>query len=212
MSQIQEYRLDDGTYVRGNQHAKYVSARELLTLAMRLVAPVITPRYAVLTCIHEAGDRDNPLIGAAWNQRDTEPDGKRYYGPAMIDEEEANRHGRTGVEMHDPSLALVVLAALATEHLTPIIRAGGHAAHDRGLPFVIPDIPAYLAYAHNAGLGTERPPIHGHPQGALESIFMHGVDWTRFEVGNPGMTIVTHRYGRDCIDGGKLWPLLFPAT
>lgn len=212
MSQVQEYRLDDGTYVRGREHAKYISARDLLSLSLRLVGPVITPAYAVLTCVHEAGDRDKPMLGAAWNQRDTEPDGKHYYGAAMISEEEANRKGFTGVDMHDPSRALIVLASLATDHLGPIIHAGGRAAHERGLPFIVEHIPAYLAYAHNAGLGTERAPLPGHPQGALESIFVHGVDWSRFETGNPGLPIVAHRYGRDCIDGGKLWPLLFPPV
>lgn len=212
MSQIQEYRLDDGTYVRGREHAKYIGARELLTLALRLVAPVITPRYAVMTFIHEAGDRDKPMLGAAYNERDTEADGKRYYGGAMISDEEAHRHGFTGPDMHDPTKAMVVIGALASEHLTPIIRAVGNATHDRGLPMIISDIPAYLAYAHNAGLGTERAPIPGHPQGALETIFLHGLDWKGFEDRNPAMPIVTHRYGRDCIDGGKLWPLLFPAA
>lgn len=206
MSQIQEYLLDDGTYVRGREHARFISIPNLIAIASRFVPPRgITLAYLVMTCVHEAGDRDEPMTGIAWNERDTEADGKRYYGVAMIDEEEARRYGRTGPEMHDPAAALEVLCELATEHLGPILRAGGHAA-GRGLPFVIDDVPAYLALAHNEGLGSE-----SNGRGALGTIALHGLDWCGtggYEERNPTRPIVAHRYGRDCVDGGKLAALL----
>lgn len=212
MNQIQEYLVEDNAYHRGRIHARFTSIPNLITVARHFAPPKqITLAYLVMTCVHESGDHDNPMIGCAWNERDTEPDGQHYYGVPMISDAEARRYGRTGPQMHDPLAALEVLCNLATDHLAPILRAAGRAA-TRGLPFIVGDVPAYLAYAHNAGLGRERTPIPGQHQGALESIFVYGLDWSRFEHGNSTMPIVAHRYGRDCIDGGKLGALLQKAS
>jgi hypothetical protein len=60
------------------------------------------------------------------------------------------------------------------------------------------DVWAYLALAHNQGLGA-----------ALKTIRTYGLDWDAYKKRNPTMTGIIE-YGDDCISGGPAWKAMHP--
>ncbi len=160
----------------------------------------IDPRYYVGTCFHEAG---------CLNEWDTEvatascPPGFMSVGPYQIGDEEARRYGFRLEDMTDLDKATTCMVRMSEDN-----RRGLRAA--AGLSDATPDpdhmdlsgrrwpggiMRAYLAIAHNKGMGFARLTIQRFK-----------MDWASYKERNPTDNIVDHGYGDDCVTGGPRWP------
>lgn len=214
MDRLVEYRLPDGTFTTNRAAAQVVSPALLILFCRANVDPRIPATYVVETFEHEAD--------FVYNTRETEPTGHEppgatrpqglvTHGGAQITAAEGASVDTKLEELYDPLKAALAIVKLALLHL-PRLQAAALAARDRGLPYVPGDMPAYLAYAHNDGMGEGQP-----TNGAIPTIQNFGLDWTRFEGRNPNMRIVRRprdgrRYGRDCITGGPRWAMWQPVV
>jgi len=160
----------------------------------------IDQRYFVGTCFHEAG---------CTNEWDTEiatessPTGFQSVGAYQIGDEEARSFGFQLADMLDFEKATTCMIRLADRNRTAL---RGYAKFAAGAPD--PDyvdsagtlwkagtMRAYLAIAHNHGLGYAR-----------QTIATYGMDWAKYKARNPADNIVSHGYGEDCVTGGPNWP------
>lgn len=166
----------------------------------RLGLGTIDPRYYVGTCFHEAGclnEWDTEVATAAY------PPGFVSVGPYQIGEEEAHRYGFRLEDMIVLDRATECMVRMAEDN-----RRGLRSA--AGLAGTVPDpdyvdatgrrwpggsMRAYLAIAHNKGMGFARLTIQ-----------RNRMDWPSYKERNPHDNIVDHGYGEDCVTGGPKWP------
>lgn len=121
-------------------------------------------------------------------------------GLYQVSDDESRKVGFPGQNLLDPVMATVVFARLAEwnyDHLVGALPPAYAAVFNAR-----PDRWAYLAYAHNEGIGA----FAKDGKGALGAICRHGIDWADFERRNPTLPIVAHKYGHDAIDGGPYYP------
>jgi peptidoglycan hydrolase-like protein with peptidoglycan-binding domain len=202
---IEEYVFDDGRPPTTNRaYAQRVTGAQVVAafdVASGGHPTSIDVRYYVATCFHESG------LGT--NEWDTEvatqssPQGFVSVGAYQIGREEALRFGFALEDMLELDKATVCMVSLA-EANRRALRAYAN------LPPVVPDpdytdpsgavwiggsMRAYLAIAHNHGLGY-----------AKQTILKYGIDWTSYKQRNPADKIVSHGYGEDCVTGGPYYP------
>jgi hypothetical protein len=160
----------------------------------------IDPRYFVGTCFHEAG---------CTNEWDTEvatassPTGFQSVGAYQIGDEEARTFGFVLADMLDFDKATVCMIQLAERNRTALRGYAKLAADAPDLDYIDPKgtvwkggtMRAYLAIAHNHGLGYAR-----------QTIATYGMDWAKYKERNPADNIVSHQYGEDCVTGGPYYP------
>lgn len=202
---LEEYVLDNGppTPIRG-AGAKLLTGDVVLAAVKAAQAATgltnIDPRYFVGTCFHEAG---------CSNEWDTEiatassPSGFQSVGAYQIGDEEARAYGFQLVDMLDFDKATTCMIKLA-EHNRIALRGFAKIAADasdpdyvdtKGKTWTAGAMRAYLAIAHNHGLGYARMTIGNY-----------GMNWGSYKVRNPNDDIVAHAYGEDCATGGPYWP------
>lgn len=202
---LEEYVRDDGSPPTTDRaYAKRVTGEQVLD-AIRHAFVVymknaIDERYFVGTVFHEAG---------AANEWDTEvatpsnPTGFVSVGPYQIGQEEAERFGYSLAEMLDLDKASICMTNLANANRTalrfyaqlpPQAPDPDYVSAD-GTVWKAGTMRAYLAIAHNHGLGY-----------AKATIAAHGMDWAAYKVRNPKDLIVAHGYGEDCVTGGPFYP------
>lgn len=154
------------------------------TVAMlaRQATARIPAQYFVGTAQHESN--------FAANEIDTEESGYVSKGLYQIAEDEAApiMHG---ANLCDPVIATLVFARLQERRLDAILAHVPNAKQ--------PDVWAYLAIAHNEGLGTWA----ADGKGALGTICRNGVNWPGYKARNYGRPICD--YGDDVISGGARW-------
>ena len=200
---LEEYVLDGQPPTQDRNAAIRVAPQTVLDaicgaqMARSLMA--ISPRYFVATCFHEAGCE---------NEFDTEvatrssPQGFQSVGAFQIGEEEARRYHYELVNMLDLGKAADCMVQLAEDNLHGIVSAMDEAdklgranstvyVDPHGVEWVDGGLRAYLAIAHNHGMGYVRLTIH-----------RYGLDWARYKARNPLDLIVKHGYGEDCVTGG----------
>lgn len=161
----------------------------------------IDTRYFVGTVFHEAG---------AKNEWDTEiatsssPSGFVSVGCYQIGEEEASRYGYSLEDMLDLDKASACMVNLANDNRMALRKYAGIAPgdpdpdytdHTDGVVWKGGTMRAYLAIAHNHGLGYSKA-----------TITSYGMDWDAYRKRNPKDNIVAHGYGADCITGGPFYP------
>lgn len=203
-SRVEEYVRDGLPPTTDRRAAIMLTGRQVLdavTAAQeRLGLASIDPRYHVGTCFHEAG---------CLNEWDTEiatsscPSGFVSVGPYQIGEEEARRYGFKLEDMTTLDKATECMVRMAEDN-----RRGLRAA--AGLVGVAPDpdyvdavgrswpgggMRAYLAIAHNKGMGFARL-----------TVSRYRMDWPSYKERNPHDNVVDHGYGEDCVTGGPNWP------
>lgn len=139
----------------------------------------IPPRFFVGTAQHETN--------FAINEIDTEPNGFVTEGIYQISREEATEVGMPKADLLDLDVATVVFTRLMEKRLSRILSKTTHPVKE--------DVWAYLAIAHNQGLGA-----------ALKTIEAHGLDWAAYKKRNPKVRIVSSGYGDNVITGGPRWP------
>ncbi len=202
---IEEYVLDDGRPPTTNRaYAKKLTGQQVLTEVIRVSNRIglknIDPRYYVATCFHEAG---------CSNEWDTEiatqrsPNGFFSVGAYQIGREEAERFQFRLEDMLDLTKATAVMIRLAESNRAAIRSAAGIPDRAPDPDYTDPNgvrwqggaVRAYLAIAHNQGVGAVR-----------QTIKTYGLDWPAYKKRNPTSNIVTHNYGEDCVTGGPFWP------
>lgn len=203
-SRIEEYIREGLPPTADRRAATLLTGQQVLDAVIRaqgqLGLTAIDPRYYIGTCFHEAG---------CLNEWDTEvatascPPGFVSVGPYQIGDEEARRYGFRLEDMIDLDKATECMVRMTEDS-----RRGLRAA--AGLSDATPDpdhvdlsgrrwpggvIRAYLAIAHNKGMGFARLTIQRFQ-----------MDWALYKERNPLDNIVDHGYGDDCITGGPQWP------
>lgn len=203
-SRIEEYVRDGLPPTTDRRAAVPLTGQQVLDAVVkaqdRLGLTTVDPRYYVGTCFHEAG---------CLNEWDTEiatascPPGFVSVGPYQIGDEEARRYGFKLEDMVDLDKATACMVRMAEDN-----RRGLRAA--AGLSDASPDpdhvdssgrrwpggvMRAYLAIAHNKGMGFARLTIQ-----------RFRMDWSSYKERNPSDNIVDHGYGDDCVTGGPWWP------
>lgn len=203
---LEEYVFDDGrppTRIRV-QGAKLVTGSQVLSSVIKASSALgllgsIDSRYFVATCFHEAG---------CTNEWDTEiaspscPEGFVSVGAYQIGAEEAQRFAFTLEDMLDLDKASKCMVHLA-EHNRLMLRnyaklgsaVDPDYTDEHGKVWPGGNMRAYLAIAHNKGLGY-----------AKKTIERYGLDWSAYKRRNPTDNLVAHGYGEDCITGGTHWP------
>ena len=192
-SRLEEYVLDGlpPTTVR-RQGAMLVTTQTIASA----VTSVIDAKYFVATAFHESN--------GALNEVDTEiatqdnPLGFMSYGLYQISSEEALAHGFTAEDMIYLDKSTTCMIKLAEQHRSALrwkLNMAGSApdpdyTDSAGVVYDGGDMRAYLAIAHNCGLGV-----------ALRSVEAYGMSWTRFMQRNPTMPVVAHGYGTSCATG-----------
>lgn len=171
------------------------------------VEGVIPPQFAVGTMRHET----NYVV----NERDVEPNGHTTAGVFQLDLPtlvpfvlgDAVAAGMPEKNVYDLDDACAIFAARCRYYLARIFAAAadynsanGIAPFDESNPPA--DVWAYVAIAHNQGLGSA-----SSGKGALGSIAQYGLDWSAYKQRNAGaVNIATDRgsgvYGDDVISGG----------
>lgn len=147
----------------------------------------ISPKYYVATCFHESG---------CVNEWDTEiatascPEGFQSVGAFQIGPDEAKRFGFALADMLDLDKATQCMIKLA-EANRQALRTYAKLAPNAPDPDCIN---AYLALAHNQGLGA-----------AKATIQRYGMNWETYKQRNPGSRIIP--YGNDCLTGGSHYPI-----
>lgn len=202
---IEEYVLDDGRPPTTNRaFAKRLTGQQVLTAISRVQKKTgllnIDPRYFVATCFHEAG---------CTNEWDTEiatdraPFGFVTVGAFQISQEEAEKYNRKLEDMLDLDKASDVFVRLAESNRAAIRSAAGIPERAPDPDYMDADgivwkggtIRAYLAIAHNKGVGFVRSTIKNY-----------GLDWNSYKKRNPTDRIVSNLYAEHCITGGPYWP------
>jgi hypothetical protein len=153
-----------------------------------------------IPCQHVCGTAQHET-NYVLNELDTEPSGFQSGGLLQLDSDEAKAAGRPKAVLYDLDDACFVFANRCEFRLDTIL-----AAADLDEP--TPDVWAYLAIAHNQGLGrfataARRKP--GEHPGALGSIADYGLDWPAYKARNPQYAHNMIPYGDDCISGGEKW-------
>lgn len=156
-------------------------------------------KHVVATAQHESGFAANEV-----DYEEPDEDGHVFVSKGLyqISDAEAQKVGFSGVNLLDPLMATRVFVRLLEHNrdallasLPPMLRAQLATSED---------IWAYLALAHNEGLGRfAATDARGRHAGALTTIYNYGIDWRAYELRNVGRGIC--QYGRDCIDGGPHW-------
>ena len=204
------YRQADGSFTSdGPIYAGGASAGDTATMARAVavswykVERVIPTQFAVGTQLHETNYKIN--------ERDIEASGHTTGGGFQLDVPtfspfvvgDAVSAGMPDKDVYDLDDACAIFAARARYYLTRIISAtnkynaaqGAAALDESALPS---DIWAYVAIAHNQGLGA-----------ALLTIATYGLDWSAYKARNPTVNIAMDRgsgiYGDDVISGGVDW-------
>ena len=176
---IEEYQTTAGLWTQSKSEAIRVTHEQLLTVVHGF-GTTIRDSYWLGTADHETN--------CALNERDTEISGFQSWGVYQVSRAEARAMRAPEANL----LALVgntlVMIRLAERARTVLRMACNLIFPDDPDP---PDLPGYLAIAHNLGL-------FGHG-GALESVVLHGLDYDEFERRNPTLRVVTSGYGRSCI-------------
>lgn len=142
----------------------------------------IPAQYAVGTAQHES---DFSL-----NEVDTEPSGFRSLGLFQLSSEERLHSPRPMADLLTLEGSCAVLAYVAERRLDAIIRIAGFDPAG-ALPA---DVWAYLALAHNQGLGA-----------CERTLNTHRLAWSAYKLRNPQLANLG-AYGDDCISGGERWP------
>jgi hypothetical protein len=127
------------------------------------------------------------------NERDTEPSGFQSWGVFQVSVDEA-RSVRVDGDLLNLETNVRVMLRLAHRNRMALRAALNLSEDEWPDP---PHMPAYLAFAHNAGLWGSGE--GGSPVGAVHSVLKNGMDWDAFEKRNTALRIVTSRYGRDCL-------------
>lgn len=185
MSRIIQF-VPDGVRVR-------VSPGDVAMLWQRMALPALTvagpltipPQYACGTAQHET---DYTI-----NEVDTEPSGFVSKGIFQLSDEEAQEAGDPTANMLTLPGAISVLLPIAQKRVQKLVAAAQAVQGDSLANAMNGDLWAYLALAHNQGLGA-----------ALKTIGMHGLDWRAYKDRNPHLADMA-AYGDDCISGGARW-------
>lgn len=199
---LEEYVFDDGRPPTQNRAfaARVTGDQVLAAVDASGANGNIDPRYYVGTCFHESGCE---------NEWDTEIatasciPGFVSVGAYQIGREEALRFGFALDDMLDLTKAtncMIMLAEAnrrairAYANLTPNVPDPDY-TDPSGHVWTAGSMRAYLAIAHNHGVGY-----------AKQTILAHGIDWAAYKARNPADKIVSHGYGEDCVTGGPQWP------
>lgn len=204
-TRLEEYVRDGGLPPTTDRRAaQAISGQQVLDAVnqaqARLGLSMIDPRYYVGTCFHEAG---------CLNEWDTEvatascPPGYVSVGPFQIGDEEARRYGFRLEDMLVLDKASECMIRLAEDNRRNLRVAAGlsGSAPDPdlvdagGRRWPGGTMRAYLAVAHNKGMGFARLTIQ-----------RYGMDWLGYKERNPHDDLVDHGYGDDCVTGGPQWP------
>lgn len=188
MSRIEEWRKPDGTWSTHRVDAIHVTRADVLAAVASAGGSPLPGSFFLGTAQHEST--------FAINERDTEPPdirGNRFvsWGIYQLSKDE---HRRAGVPDDDDTMLSLLGATRAL-----LFHAARYRASIRRHIGTKPDepdphdLPAYVALAHNQGLGV----WDANGRGALGTIYRHGVDWTRYDHRNPGAPIVA--YGWDVL-------------
>lgn len=202
---LEEYVLPDGRPpTTDRRFAQRVTGQQVLEAVVKAQATLsltsIDPRYFVGTCFHEAG---------CANEWDTEvatascPPGYVSVGAYQIGDEEARRYGFALEDMLDLDKSTTCMVRLAEDNRRGLRAAAGLAddkpdpdyTDSSGTMWQGGTMRAYLAIAHNMGMGAARL-----------SIQRYGMDWSAYKLRNPMQNVVDHHYGEDCVTGGPFWP------
>lgn len=203
-SRIEEYVRKGLPPTTDRRAAALLTGQQVLDAVVRaqkqLELTAIDPRYYVGTCFHEAG---------CLNEWDTEvatascPPGFVSVGPYQIGDEEARRYGFRVEDMTDLDKATTCMVRMSEDNRRGLRATAGlsdatpdpdHVSLDgRRWPGGV--MRAYLAIAHNKGMGFARLTIQRFQ-----------MDWTSYRERNPTDDIVDHGYGDDCVTGGPRWP------
>lgn len=202
---LQEYVLDDGRPPTLNRaFAKRVTGQEVLEAVSRVQKKTgllnIDPRYYVATCFHEAGCTNEWDTEIATNRA---PNGFVTVGAFQISQEEAERFQHKLEDMLDLNKSANVFVRLSESNRAAVRSAAGiperspdpDYTDDNGVVWKGGMVRAYLALAHNKGVGFVR-----------QTIKTYGMDWKSYKLRNPMDNIVAHKYAEDCITGGPYWP------
>ncbi len=173
MSRSTKY-LPDGRPVRVHADAVVACWREHSTR--------IDARYATGTAQHETD--------YALNEKDTEPSGFITMGIFQLSDEECVEAKLATANIYTLEGACMVLATIAEKRLDAILKASGLSE----LECLPQGVRAYLAIAHNEGLGA-----------CLKTIHTYGLDWKAWVVRNHVKLPEMVAYGNDCISGGSGW-------
>lgn len=150
----------------------------ILAAAWRARTSVIPAEYACGTAQHESSFTRNEV--------DVEETGFTSMGVFQLSLEEASQARRPDANLLTLADSVDVLAFVAEERLAAILKAAG-------LERPSLDTWAYLALAHNQGLGA-----------CLKTIREHGLDWSGYKARNPQLAAMA-AYGDDCVSGGARW-------
>ena len=173
----EEYVQPDGTRLRSRQRgARMVSPGYIAELA------IVESRRIPVKYFVASAERESSF---ATNEVDTEPNGYISEGLYQLSKSEASDVGMAGADLLDPVLSTRVFAKLQERRLSAIAKLTGNVLKE-------PDVWAYLAIAHNQGLGA-----------CLKTIKMYGLDWKEYKARNPTSRICA--YGDACISGGSRW-------
>lgn len=203
-SRIEEYVRDGLPPTTDRRAAMILTGQQVLDAVVRaqtrLGQTAIDPRYYVATCFHEAG---------CLNEWDTEvatgscPPGFVSVGPYQIGDEEARRYGFRLEDMINLDKATECMVRMAEDNRRGLRTAAGLSdatpdpdhvdLNGRRWPGGV--LRAYLAIAHNKGMGFARLTIQ-----------RYRMDWISYKERNPTDNIVDHGYGDDCVTGGSHWP------
>lgn len=202
---LEEYVLD-GSPPTQNRHtgARQLTGAQVLAAVQAAQTSLgitdVDPRYFVGTCFHEAG---------CSNEWDTEvatassPTGFQSVGAYQIGDEEARAYGFQLADMLDFDKATACMIKLA-QHNRAVLRGYAKLTADapdpdytdpKGVLWKGGTMRAYMAIAHNHGLGFARMTIANH-----------GMNWAAYKQRNPTDNIVAHTYGEDCVTGGPYYP------
>jgi hypothetical protein len=167
---------------------------------------VIPPQFAVGTALHESSYTLNEIDLPTAGSKDHTTGGIFQLDVATfvpINIGDAAAVGMPDKNIYDLADACAVFAALSERRLRRILDAADLwlADHQYG-PLdhfnPPPDVWAYLALAHNQGLGA-----------CLKTIAAYGLDWADYKRRNPTVNISMVRngriYGDDAIGGGPDW-------
>lgn len=194
----------DGQLCKGMTFAQRVTPRDLAAMAKSVMAYRARPEgYSSDVPLHYFVATAEEESSHALNLHYQEPPGTdppETFGVYQISASEAARYGVRPEQMYELGPATSVMVSLARLHLDQIAWACAAQGY-RELP--VPDLWAYLAIAHNQGIGTYA--LDGG--GALGTIRRNGVDWAAYKIRNAhlGLPIITNGYGDSCLDGGERW-------
>lgn len=161
---------------------QFVSAADVAA-AWRSACPTIPAQYACGTAQHESTYTINEV--------DTEETGFVSKGIFQLSDEEAGDAKKPDADLLTLGDSVLVLSNRALYRLNEIVRTALRVGCVVD-PFP-PDVWAYLAIAHNEGLGA-----------AEKTILAHGLDWAAWKSRNPHLAAMA-AYGDDVISGGERW-------